>query len=42
MEEYIQKDTHYTNRLDHLIVDLFDVFKANTGVLRVNLECGYL
>lgn len=39
MEEYIQKVAHYTNRLDHLVVDLFDVSKANAGALTVNLEC---
>ncbi len=39
MDEYIQKIVQYTNRLDQLVVDLFDVSKANAGALKVDLVC---
>ena len=37
-EDYIKKIAQYTNRLDHLIVDLFDVSKANSGALEVEKQ----
>ena len=37
MKDYLSKINHYTNRLDHLVVDLFDVSKANAGALPVHL-----
>ena len=36
MKDYIEKVSNYTNRLDHLVVDLFDVSKANSKAIDVN------
>lgn len=36
--EYLKNIEHYTNRLEHLIEDLFDISKASSGNIQLELE----
>lgn len=36
--DYVNNIEHYTNRLEHLIEDLFDISKASSGNIQLDLE----